>query len=212
MITISVGPLPKPTLFYVHEHQLLEIPFFRGALRPDAFLESEQKCVKFEEEDPEIFSRLLEYLYEGDCFPRQVSCISGTTTAFERPLFVRRNVPGSEPEPYSNITGKSNLCQLNVKKMLQRISGIACGAWLPTYGNLHLFELVVRTLCLGDKYGAEDLVQNCLSKLRGFPVGTKEVTVLAKHLLTTIPKSEGRKDVYTFLSNHIRIHRPRLAV
>ena len=56
-------------LFAAHEDQLALSPFFATALRGQ-FFESGAKKVVLPDEEPEIFSCVLEYLYKGDYTPR----------------------------------------------------------------------------------------------------------------------------------------------
>ena len=56
-------------LFAAHEDQLTRSPFFAAALKGQ-FFESDAKRVLLPDEQPEIFSCVLEYLYKGDYTPR----------------------------------------------------------------------------------------------------------------------------------------------
>ncbi|KAL9127766.1 MAG: hypothetical protein Q9217_003424 [Psora testacea] len=56
-------------LFAAHEDQLTLSPFFAAALKGQ-FFESGAKKVVLPDEEPEIFSCVLEYLYKGDYTPR----------------------------------------------------------------------------------------------------------------------------------------------
>ena len=60
---------PTRRLFACHEDVLCLSPFFSAALR-GAFVESQLKQVELPEEEPEVFSSVLEYLYKGDYYPR----------------------------------------------------------------------------------------------------------------------------------------------
>jgi len=67
IITICVGP--EQRLFAGHEDVLCQSPFFKAACRGQ-FLESNAKRINLPEEQPEILSSVLEYLYKGDYYPR----------------------------------------------------------------------------------------------------------------------------------------------
>jgi hypothetical protein len=67
IITIVVGQ--EQRLFAAHEDVLSHSPFFASACR-DHFLEGNDRRVFLPDEEPEIFSCLLEYLYKGDYSPR----------------------------------------------------------------------------------------------------------------------------------------------
>jgi len=67
IITIVVGSDQR--LFAGHEDVICRSPFFRAACK-DQFLESNGKRVILPDEQPEILSSVLEYLYKGDYYPR----------------------------------------------------------------------------------------------------------------------------------------------
>jgi hypothetical protein len=67
IITLVVGR--EQRLFAAHEDVLCHSPFFQAACRGQ-FLEATNKRVSLPDEEPEIFSSVLEYLYKGDYYPR----------------------------------------------------------------------------------------------------------------------------------------------
>ncbi|CRG92560.1 hypothetical protein PISL3812_09622 [Talaromyces islandicus] len=67
IVTLVVGH--EKRLFAAHEDVLSRSAFFEAVLR-DQFLESSGKKVDLPDEEPEILSCILEYLYKGDYFPR----------------------------------------------------------------------------------------------------------------------------------------------
>jgi hypothetical protein len=67
IITLVIGHDQR--LFAAHEDVLSLSPFFTAALRGQ-FFESASKRVELPDEEPEIFSSVLEYLYKGDYYPR----------------------------------------------------------------------------------------------------------------------------------------------
>jgi len=67
IITLIVGP--ERRIFAAHEDVLSRSPFFAAALKGQ-FLEASMKQVDLPDEEPEIISCILEYLYKGDYFPR----------------------------------------------------------------------------------------------------------------------------------------------
>lgn len=58
-------------LFAAHEDVLCISPFFQAACRGQ-FMQSEAKRITLPDEEPEIFSSVLEYLYKGDYYPRLI--------------------------------------------------------------------------------------------------------------------------------------------
>lgn len=69
IVTICVGH--EQRLFAAHEEVLSVSPFFSSRCRGQ-FLESGNKRVNLPEEQPEVLSSILEFLYKGDYFPRLI--------------------------------------------------------------------------------------------------------------------------------------------
>lgn len=69
IVTISVGPAQR--LFAAHEDVLAKSPYFAQACRAQ-FFEASGKRIDLANEDPEVFSAVLEYLYKGDYTPKLV--------------------------------------------------------------------------------------------------------------------------------------------
>lgn len=69
IVTLVVGE--EQRIFAAHEHVLSHSPFFEAALRGQ-YMDSQSKRLALPDEEPEIFSSVLEYLYKGDYYPRLV--------------------------------------------------------------------------------------------------------------------------------------------
>ncbi|RMZ86363.1 hypothetical protein DV736_g6413, partial [Chaetothyriales sp. CBS 134916] len=67
IVTLMVGT--EQRLFAAHEDVLCRSPFFAAALK-GKFLDDSAKKVNLPEEEPEILSCVLEFLYKGDYYPR----------------------------------------------------------------------------------------------------------------------------------------------
>lgn len=67
VVTISVGPSQR--LFAAHENVLCQSDFFADALRKQ-FFEPGNKRIDLPNEEPEIFSAVLEFMYRGDYRPK----------------------------------------------------------------------------------------------------------------------------------------------
>lgn len=67
IVTLIVGR--EQRLFAAHEDVLCHSPFF-ASLLTDQFLEAGAKKVQLPDEEPEILSCVLEFLYKGDYYPR----------------------------------------------------------------------------------------------------------------------------------------------
>ncbi|KAJ4186129.1 hypothetical protein NW755_007980 [Fusarium falciforme] len=69
IVTLVVGS--EQRLFAAHEDVLCGSPFFSHALR-NGYMDAATKRIALPDEEPEIFSSVLEYLYKGDYYPRLV--------------------------------------------------------------------------------------------------------------------------------------------
>lgn len=67
IVTISVGPSQR--LFAAHEDVLSKSQYFAQACRAQ-FFEASGKRIDLPNEEPEVFSAVLEYLYKGDYSPK----------------------------------------------------------------------------------------------------------------------------------------------
>ncbi|KAK4193500.1 hypothetical protein QBC35DRAFT_108295 [Podospora australis] len=67
IVTLVVGQ--EQRIFAAHEHILSQSPFFQSVLQ-NKMLDSQTKKISLPDEEPEIFSSVLEYLYKGDYYPR----------------------------------------------------------------------------------------------------------------------------------------------
>ncbi|KAI9851463.1 MAG: hypothetical protein M1824_002694 [Vezdaea acicularis] len=67
IVTLVIGR--EQRLFAAHEDVLCLSPFFSAACRGQ-FLESQTRRIDLPDEEPEIFSSILEFLYKGDYYPR----------------------------------------------------------------------------------------------------------------------------------------------
>lgn len=67
IVTIVVGPTQR--LFAAHEDVLCKSPYFAQACRAQ-FFEPSNKRIELPNEEPEVFSAVLEYLYKGDYSPQ----------------------------------------------------------------------------------------------------------------------------------------------
>lgn len=68
IITIVVGKDQR--LFAAHEDVLSNSPFFASACKENYFTQNNARRIYLLDEEPEIFSAVLEYLYKGDYYPR----------------------------------------------------------------------------------------------------------------------------------------------
>ncbi|KAF2024767.1 hypothetical protein EK21DRAFT_104446 [Setomelanomma holmii] len=67
IVTVCVGRDQR--LFAAHEDVLSHSPFFADMLRGQFFESSANRRIDLPDEEPEVFSCILEYLYKGDYYP-----------------------------------------------------------------------------------------------------------------------------------------------
>ncbi|KAK4129263.1 hypothetical protein N657DRAFT_652708 [Parathielavia appendiculata] len=69
IVTLVVGQ--EQRIFAAHENILSASPFFQSVLQ-NQMMDSQTKKISLPDEEPEVFSSILEYLYKGDYYPRLV--------------------------------------------------------------------------------------------------------------------------------------------
>jgi len=103
IITLAVGPTRR--LFACHEDVLLLSPFFAACLKGGHWVESTTKQVELPDEEPEVFSSVLEYLYKGDYYPRLLLDKRRDIWTLEDAFTKQNNGRGSESTVYHNGVG-----------------------------------------------------------------------------------------------------------
>ncbi|KAG9228942.1 hypothetical protein BJ875DRAFT_489380 [Amylocarpus encephaloides] len=173
LVTLSVGPPANPVLFQVDSSSLKHIRFFAAALREDTFREGRERIIHFEEEDPAVFRRLVEFVNTNQCFPRHFKYDDpiDERDMFEVPCPVVRNLAGAEPEEY--------------RRWL--VTSMSCGAHEAADETHEIVKMVIETMCLGERYCCQALMNDCLDKIYDLPFGLREVTLLMELVLLQIP-------------------------
>jgi len=69
IVTLVVGQ--EQRIFAAHENILAASPFFHSVLQ-NQMMDSQTKKISLPDEEPEVFSSVLEYLYKADYYPRLV--------------------------------------------------------------------------------------------------------------------------------------------
>ncbi|KIW28288.1 uncharacterized protein PV07_07964 [Cladophialophora immunda] len=123
IITICVGP--EQRLFAGHEEVLSRSPFFEAACKGQ-FFESNARRINLPDEQPEILSAVLEYLYRGDYYPKLLHNKKKDTWELE------------DEANGSNVT----IYHHGAKQTLMRDTVIYCSAEL--YGLEELKRLALR--------------------------------------------------------------------
>ncbi|KAL7921832.1 hypothetical protein ACQKWADRAFT_294562, partial [Trichoderma austrokoningii] len=165
IVTLTVGR--EGRLFAAHEDVLNQSSFFEAAckrLSSDAM----NKRISLPDEEPEIFSAVLEYLYKGDYYPRLVHNRHRNSWELED----RMRTP---PKPLPTADSNSH----------------AAAVYLSSVGAEILRDTVV--YCAADKYGLEELKRLALRK-QGLQAGIDVSTILrsAQYAYANTPDSDSR--------------------
>ncbi|KAF2786105.1 hypothetical protein K505DRAFT_330583 [Melanomma pulvis-pyrius CBS 109.77] len=164
IVTMIVGPDQR--LFAAHEDVLSHSPFFASALR-DQFFESTNRRIDLPNEEPEIFSCILEYLYKGDYYPRLVHDKRRQSWMLEGAV--------SSPDP--NKGG--------------RVAAVEPTIFHPGVGDIILRDTAV--YCAAERYGLEELKRLSLRK-QGLQSGIEVGTILrsARYAYENTPDSDSK--------------------
>jgi hypothetical protein len=164
IVTIIVGHDQR--LFAAHEDVLSHSPFFAEALRGQ-FFESTNRRIDLPNEEPEIFSCILEYLYKGDYYPRLVHDKRGQSWMLEGAV--------SSPDP--NKGG--------------RVAAVEPTIFHPGVGDIILRDTAV--YCAAERYGLEELKKLSLRK-QGLQSGIEVGTILrsARYAYENTPDSDSK--------------------
>lgn len=164
IITITVGR--EGRLFAAHEDVLCLSPFFAAACR-GKFLEAESKRINLPDEEPEIFSCVLEYLYKGDYYPRLLHDKRRSTWELEDAV----------KSPNTENGGGRGSCEATTY-----ISSV----------REHLLRDTV-IYCAAEKYGLDELKRLALRK-QGLQSGIEVGTILrsARYAYDNTPDTDSR--------------------
>ncbi|EEH38029.1 hypothetical protein PAAG_00950 [Paracoccidioides lutzii Pb01] len=163
IITLCVGPDQR--LFAAHQDVLCISSFFATCCRRQ-FLESHSKRINLPDEQPEILSCILEYLYKGDYYPRLLHN-------------KRRDLWELENGASNNASGRMQ--QQGIE------STIVC----QVDGSVILKDTAV--YCAAEKYGLDDLKRLALRK-QGLQVAVQCSTILssARYAYANTPDNDSK--------------------
>jgi hypothetical protein len=169
IITLTVGR--EGRLFAAHEDVLRQSPFFEAACR-GTFSDAQSRRISIPDEEPEVFSAVLEYLYKGDYYPRLLHNRHRNSWELED----QGRTPHTSPNP-ENGGGRATAPDAVVY-----ISSVEANI---------LRDTVV--YCAADKYGLEELKRLALRK-QGLQAGIDVGTILrsAQYAYAHTPDSDSR--------------------
>ncbi|KXJ91682.1 hypothetical protein Micbo1qcDRAFT_57223 [Microdochium bolleyi] len=165
IVTLAVGR--EARLFAAHEEVLMQSPFFERACR-DQRLGAQSKRISIPDEEPEVFSAVLEYLYKGDYYPRLLH-------NKQRNAWELEDAVGS-PDPSEKSGGRG---------------AVEATMFVHSVGQHLLRDTVV--YCAADRYGLEELKRLALRK-QGLQSGIDVGTILrsARYAYDNTPDSDSR--------------------
>ncbi|KAL6880808.1 hypothetical protein J3F83DRAFT_757927 [Trichoderma novae-zelandiae] len=168
IVTLTVGR--EGRLFAAHEDVLGQSPFFEAACGRDSS-DAMSKRISLPDEEPEIFSAVLEYLYKGDYYPRLVHNRHRNSWELEDRV---RTPQKSSPTP-DNGGGQAS----------------DAAVYLSSVGAEILRDTVI--YCAADRYGLEELKRLALRK-QGLHAGIDVGTILrsAQYAYANTPDSDSR--------------------
>jgi hypothetical protein len=186
IVTLTVGR--EGRLFAAHEDVLRQSPFFERILRGN-FFDAQSKRISLPEEEPEVFSAVLEYLYKGDYYPRLLHNKPRNSWELEDSLPSRRLTPQSSPAMTQN--------SLNIgggragPTTPQTPSAVEATVFLSSVGQHLLRDTVI--YCAADRYELEELKRLALRK-QGLQSGIDVGTILrsAQYCYAHTPDSDSR--------------------
>lgn len=163
-MTIAVGK--EGRLFAAHEDVLVLSPYFAAACR-DQYLGAQSKRISLPDEEPEILSCVLEFLYKGDYFPRLVHNKRKSSWELEDVV--------ASPNPEKPGGCGSPEATVHMSSLGARV----------------LKDTVV--YCAAEKYGLEDLKRLALKK-QGLQSGIEVSTILrsARYAYDHTPDTDSR--------------------
>jgi len=165
IVTFTVGK--EGRLFAAHEDVLAASPFFAAACRGQFRSEAQSKRIDLPDEEPEIFSCVLEYLYKGDYYPRLIHNKRRNSWELEDAV--------KSPNPEN--TGSRG--------------SVEATTYIPSVGEHLLKDTVI--YCAAEKYGLEELKRLALRK-QGLQSGIEVATILrsARYAYDNTPDSDSR--------------------
>ncbi len=174
IVTLTVGR--EGRLFAAHEDVLRQSPFFDAACRT-AFPDAQSRRISLPEEEPEVFSAVLEYLYKGDYYPRLVHNRHRNSWELEdRVASSGLRTPAASPNPDARYAPAA---------------ATDAAVHLDSVGADVLRDTVV--YCAAERYGLEELKRLALRK-QGLQAGIDVATILrsAQYAYAHTPDSDSR--------------------
>ncbi|KAK4150786.1 hypothetical protein C8A00DRAFT_36613 [Chaetomidium leptoderma] len=183
IVTLVVGQ--EARLFAAHEDVLCQAPFFEKVLR-STYFDAQNRRISLPDEEPEVFSAILEYLYKGDYYPRLLHNKQRNSWELEDSL-PRRATPQTSPTIHESPKFGGG----RAGQTPQTPSAVEATVYLTSAGQHLLRDTVV--YCAAERYGLEELKRLALRK-QGLQSGIDVGTILrsAQYCYAHTPDSDSR--------------------
>lgn len=185
IITLVVGP--EARLFAAHEDVLCQAPFFEKVLRGN-YVDAQNRRISLPDEEPEVFSAILEYLYKGDYYPRLLQNKQRNSWELEDSLPTPRRVT---PQTSPTIHDTPKFGGGRAGQTPQTPSAVEATVFLASVGQHLLRDTVI--YCAAERYGLDELKRLALRK-QGLQSGIDVGTILrsAQYCYAHTPDSDSR--------------------
>jgi len=190
IITLVVGA--EARLFAAHENVLCQAPFFEKVIRGN-LRDAQNKRISLPDEEPEVFSGILEYLYKGDYYPRLLHNKQRNSWELEDslPTNNRRVTPQTSPTIHDSPNFGGGRAGQNQPGTPQTASAVEATVFLAGIGQHILRDTAI--YCAADRFGLEELKRLALRK-QGLQSGIDVGTILrsAQYCYANTPDSDSR--------------------
>jgi len=170
IITIVVGQ--EQRLFAAHEDVLGHSPYLSAACRDRFFEGSGDRRIVLRDEEPEIFSCVLEYLYKGDYSPRLVHDRRFDAWLLEGDDHESPKIGGGRGSTSASSSASATILHSGVGDVILRDTAVYCAA---------------------DRYGLDELKRLALKK-QGLQCGIEVSVILrsARYAYDRTPDTDSR--------------------
>jgi len=192
IVTLTVGR--EGRLFAAHEDVLCKSPYFEAACRAQYLDAQHSKRISLPDEEPEIFSAILEYLYKGDYYPRLLPS-KQHRNSWELEDSVRptpHTSPQLDSEQYPLSPQQQQHRRSNSSKGSPAVPGpVEATIYLASEGTYLLRDTVI--YCTAERYGLDELKRLALRK-QGLQSGIDVGTILrsAQYAYANTPDTDSR--------------------
>jgi len=191
IVTMTVGR--EGRLFAAHEDVLCQSPFFERILH-GTYFDAQSKRISLPEEEPEVFSAVLEYLYKGDYYPRLLHNKPRNSWELEDSLLPpssRRATPQTSPAMTDHHNNNSPNISGGGRAGPSTPTAVEATVFLSSVGQHLLRDTVI--YCAADRYELEELKRLSLRK-QGLQSGIDVGTILrsAQYCYAHTPDSDSR--------------------